>query len=236
MSFAMPSAVAPTANASRPTTDDGRQFCMEIADGLHALAQPLTILRSAIEMIGVCRRSGSDMGRYVELSTEHIQRACELFDSIQGLMITQIEPAKSEVLDLGSLIAKVIEEKQPALRDQGVEIIAAIPDLPQLAACDAERTEQAVSAVIDAAASVSAPGDAAQLHVFEADGFVEVRVLSACREKSRPNAAARLNLSLARADILSQQGRYYFVDDPFFVSLALPLSTQSQQRREATFH
>src|SRR5580698_2805069 len=99
MSFAMPSAVAPTANTSRPTTDDGRQFCMEIADGLHALAQPLTILRSAIEMIGVCRRSGSDMGRYVELSTEHIQRACELFDSIQGLMITQIEPAKSEVLD-----------------------------------------------------------------------------------------------------------------------------------------
>jgi signal transduction histidine kinase len=216
--------------------DDGRQFCVEVAEGLHALAQPLTILRSAIEMIGVCRRSGSDIGRYVELSTEHIKRACELFDTIQSLALTHLEPARREALDLCSLVAKVLEGKDPALRDHGVEIIAAIPDSPQLVACDTERTEQAVSAVIDAAVSVSGPGDAAQLHVFEADGFVEVRVMSACREKPRPNAATRLNLSLARADILSQQGRYYFIDDPFFVSLALPLSTQPQQRNHAASH
>jgi len=234
MSCAMPNALAQTSDASRPATNDGRQFCTDVADGLHALAQPLTILRSAIEMIGVSRRSGSDIERYVELSTEHIKRACELFETIQGLMMSQIEPPRKKSIDLSSLVAKLVEEKNLALQERGMEIAAALPDSSHWVAGDEERTQEAVSAALDAAVSVSAPGDVAQLHVFEADGFVEVRVLSACREKPRPNAAARLNLSLVKADILSQQGRYYFIDDPFFVSLALPLS--KQPKNHATSH
>lgn len=233
MSCAKLSPEAPASNLSGAAKDETRQFYAEVADGLHALAQPLTILRSAIEMIGVCRQSEADYGRYVELSSANIQRACDLFGALQGLMASRLTPTKNDMVDVGAIVSRVVEEKTLALQGHDIEIIAAIPDSPQLVACDPERTEQAVSGAIEAAVAVLGPGDAAQLHVFEADGFVEVRIMSACREKPRPNAAARLNLSMARADILSQQGRYYFIDDPFYVSLALPVSTQKQQREYA---
>jgi signal transduction histidine kinase len=62
-------------------------FYKSIADGLHALAQPLTILRASVvasnsEEIGPERRR-----HYLEISKGEVERACELFDSLQDIVI-----------------------------------------------------------------------------------------------------------------------------------------------------
>ena len=221
----MPSAPSQTGEISSAAADGNRQFHAELADGLHALAQPLTILRSAIEMMGVCRQSGKDDQRYVELSMEHIQRACDMFDSIQGLMLTRLVPAKNGPVDFGAVASRVVEEKNIVLKARGIGIASAIaPDL-RPAAGDAERAEEAIAAAIDAAALMAAEGDVIQLLVAETGGFIELSVRGANKAGAAMPAAARLCLSLARAHILSQQGRYYFVDEPFSISLALPIST-----------
>jgi hypothetical protein len=229
----MPSAEAAVSELSSIAAEEERQFLAEVADGLHALAQPLTILRSAIEMIGVCQRSGASSQRYFDLSAEHIQRACEQFAAIQGLIRTKLVPARSETVDFGALISRVVEERNIALQGRGIGIAAAIPTSLNQVEGEAARMEEAVSAALDAAVLVSSHGDVVQLQVSETDGFIEIGVQFERREKTPLPAAVRLMLALAKADILSQQGRYYFVDDPFSVSLALPLSPFQTQRERA---
>jgi hypothetical protein len=231
----MPSTVTEAPESPITAAEESRQMAAEIADGLHALAQPLTILRSAIEMIGVCRRSGGNWERYHELSAENINRACEQFAAIQGLVRTRLQPARSETVDCAAIISRLVEEKNIALEGRGIGIAAAIPGSLQAVAGDSARVEEAISATIDAAISISASGDVVQLQVLEAEQFVETRVQTTRLEKVTLPAAVRLELSLAKADILSQQGHYSFASEPFSVSLALPISTH-RKRREHSAH
>lgn len=79
---------------------------------------------------------------------------------------------------------------------------------------------------------MASKGDVIELTGSAADGFIELRVESS-RSNGKPlNSTARLSLALAEANIVSQQARYGFEEDPFRVLMAWPVADMAPLRDE----
>jgi hypothetical protein len=203
--------------------EEHERFCAEVAEGLHALAQPLTILRSAIALLANAKENGGNCTRYMDLSAGQIERACRLFTSVQGLLASRLVTADPEPIDFGNLLTRVIENRSHALDGLGIGLATDVSKLPAIAFGDLQRTEQALSAAFETAVSVSSAGDVVKVDSSVSDGFLEFAFQSTSKQDNNLKSADRLNLSLTKANILSQQGRYEFTSEPFRISLALPV-------------
>jgi hypothetical protein len=202
------------------------QFCAEVAEGLHALAQPLTILRSAIALLATAKENGGDCARYMELSARQIDRTGRLFASVQGLVASSTAPAELEPIDMESLVARMVAGRSHSLNQAGIGLAAPALKLPAAAFGDPQRTEQALSAAFETAVSVSSAGDVVKVDSSVSDGFFEFSFETTAKQDNNLKSSDRLNLSVAKANILSQQGRYEFTLEPFRISLALPVHQQ----------
>lgn len=212
--------------------EEHEQFFAEVADGLHALAQPLTIVRSAIAMLAMAKESGADCSRYMELSSRQIERTCQLFASVQNLLATRTALAEPEPIDCERLLSRIVEDRFRSLDERGIQLVTTVPALPCLAFGDHHRTEQALSAAFETAVSVSSPGDVVKVDASAFDGFIEITVQCSRKLDNDLKSSDRLNLSLAKANVLGQQGRYSFTTEPFRILLALPAHQPDMESSE----
>jgi signal transduction histidine kinase len=210
----------PTALAGYPAGERD-EFFDDLAGGLHTMAQPLTILRSSIALLEVASESLAPRPRCLEISSRQIERVCGIFQALQNLVASQMEPATPAPMDLQARLARVVEDQAAAYRQRGVEIVLIHPDsLPQVLA-DGSRTEQSLSALLETALSISAEGDKVEVVLSLADDFAATVVLA---ERGRKlNSGELLNLSVVKANMLSQHGKYQLTEKPFRVTLRLPL-------------
>ncbi len=222
MSFVKPNRSAETAMRMAALLEEHEQFCAEVADGLHTLAQPLTILRSAIAMLAMGKNGGAENGRYVEMSVRQIERTCELFSSVQELLAAKMVPAEHEAIDIRSLLTEIIENRAQTLSERGIGLVVAMPASLGTTYGDLQRTRQAMSAAFDTVVAASSAGDIVKVDTCASEELLEIALEGTCRLDNGLKSFERLNLSLTRANILSQQGQYQFTEEPFRISLALP--------------
>lgn len=205
--------------------EDGElsRFYGHFANGLHALAQPLTVLRSTVAASIAPGLSATDQRKYLETSVQQIERACHLFQCLQDLVAVGQSPAQCGVVELVDLLRAVGEGQKDLLQESGVDIkVVASEDLrPALG--DMDRTLQAVFAALKIAASVSSPGDMIELLVVSRNGETGLTIQNERTHGKYLNASARLSLALAEANMRSQQGGFECVEDPFRVTLTLPV-------------
>jgi hypothetical protein len=212
-----------TPEADGPTLgpQDLSQFFAALAEGLHAMAQPLTILRSSVPALATGDLDPAKRQRYGDMSVRQVQRVCALFDCLQDLVVTAHTPAECAPINLASLVANAAEDRRNALQ-AGVELRVQLPGNLPLALGDASRLHQALAAGFSAASLVAAAGDVIELSATARDRRVEV-VLHIDRVNGiRMESQDLLTLRLAHANMVSQQGDYEFTGDPFRLLLALP--------------
>jgi hypothetical protein len=197
-------------------------FYREIADGLHAMAQPLTVLRSTVEVLAL-PGAVINRERYLNLSAEHLDRTCSLFSSLQSLMAARLLEARRVCLDFWQVVAPVLRDCDVTLRPAGIGLAVVADSSVQRFCGDAERTEQAFAAILRVTAALASRGDVLEISAEQSGGFVTVTVQNAREHGKRIDSSQRLSLSLARANILSQQGRFQLVEDPMRAIIALPL-------------
>lgn len=206
--------------------EDRDRFCSDLADGLHAMAQPLTILRSSTEALKL--GPAIDQQRYLEISARQVERTCWLFSCLQDLVSAQRSEPACKVFDLWELVGASVEGHRKRLAAIGIGLALTETDFATRIRGDAERTGQAVDAVFRSAGAVSSRGDVLEMGVHHRNGFVEVRLENNRSHGKCSNATDRFGLAVAEANILSQQGRYSFVADPFSVSLMLPSEAECE--------
>jgi len=225
MSSAMqtPSSTAGRGERASVPADNTEKLLADIVNGLHAMAQPLTILRVAIEVLSLPEGGAVDHGRYVGISARQIERTCNLFSSLQDLVTANLREAQQERFDLWELLGPMIEDRRALLQASGIGLVVARRDPSEPIVGDAERTEQAIAEVLTLAASLSSRGDVIELHASRGGGFCELTLQNTRGHGKRISSSDRLSLSLACANIVSQQGKYELAEDPFCVSLALPV-------------
>jgi hypothetical protein len=194
-----------------------------MANGLHAMAQPLTVLRSSIGAALHGGRTANDQKTYLDISAEQVERACAIFHSLrQLLLVKQGEPALAP-LDLAAFLAPIVEEQNAGLNASGVTLHLTMPADPPAAFADMDRTVHALFTVLRVAASLCSRGDVIGLRVAPENDGVTLTVETTRAHGKRLDSSDRLNLALAEANIRSQDGRYHSGDDPFFVAFTLPL-------------
>lgn len=87
MSCAMPSNNALESGASLGDAESYAWVCKELDEGLHALAQPLTILRGALGALTMRGAvSPQAAGRYLEMSNTQVERLCNLLAGLHNLL------------------------------------------------------------------------------------------------------------------------------------------------------
>jgi signal transduction histidine kinase len=185
------------------------------------MAQPLTILRSAL-----AAAPDSDEARrrhYLAISAEQIERLCGLFESIQDLVISSQNAAECLPFDLSQLLTPLLKDRRAALKAAGVQLSVSIEDGLNPVVGDAARTGQAVLAALDIAVGTASKGEVIEVSVESRSGSAEMVVQNYRAHGKALNSTQRLSLALAVANIQSQRGRLDWADDPFRVSLALPL-------------
>jgi light-regulated signal transduction histidine kinase (bacteriophytochrome) len=218
----MPSETLEIGGCATLESQDRSQFLAHMTEGLHALAQPLTILRSSVPALAAVDISPAKQQRYLELSVRQVHRACSLFECLQDLMIAGQTQADCAPINLSTMVAAVAEDQQEALLELGVELRVLLPvDLPT-ALGDDTRTRQVLSAGLSVAALVSTAGDVIQVTATTRHQCVEL-IFEKDRDHGIPlESHERLNLRLAQTNMLSQQGEYECSEAPFKVRLAWP--------------
>jgi hypothetical protein len=207
-----------------------QRFYDNFAAGLHALAQPLTVLRSAMMASSLPGLSAVDQRRYVDLSAEQVERTCGLFQNLQQLLNANREAAECLPVNLVGVLWPAVEHQRTVLHPTGVQIDASIPDdLPNVLG-DMDRTLQAFFNGFKIAASLSEPGDVIELRVAPWNEYVELSIRNHRSHGRRLNSTERFNLALAETNIRSQNGMYECTEDPFHFSLALPVLNPSRKK------
>lgn len=199
------------------------RFFADLSNGLHAMGQPLTILRSSVPASAVPGVDATKQRRYLDISSQQIERACSLYEVLRDLVIASRCEADCAPIDLANLLAAVDKDQRPVFQAAGVELRAVTPGGLPTVSGDLARTQQALSAALKVAISISAAGDVVELVVSAGREYVELAIRND-RVHGRPiSSSERLSLSLAQADIVSQQGEYECADDPFCIRMALPI-------------
>ena len=205
------------------TGDESCRFFTHLADGLHAMAQPLTILRSAAVASAAPELPAAERLRYLDISREQIERACSLFEHLQDLVIAKRNRATCTSLDLSHLVTEIVTYKKGAIQASGAELTTSLPSRPVFICGDVPRTRQAIGATLGVAIALSEPGDAIDLSLEEREGSAELAIRNRRRHGNVPNSSQHLSLALAETNIRSQRGEFKRALDPFSVQFALPL-------------
>jgi len=209
------------------------RLCEDFAFTLHAMAQPLTVLRGALGALSLQGASASDANRYVELSNAQVERLCSLMSGMSMLLDGHQTEAICAPTKLEELIAAATETGDGDLRRFSLRISVPKVDHTIQILADPARAEDAIGAVLAAISTASTHGDEIYLTVELRDGFADVIVHAMRANEAKLTSIDRLRLMVAEASVRSQRGVFEFSPDPLRVSLKFPLHDQEEPGHES---
>jgi len=212
-----------TGICSTAASEERARFFANLSEGLHAMAQPLTILRSTVAASAAPGIDATKQQRYLDISSQQIARACRLFEFLEDLVIASQMKADCAPIELPALLTELANDQRVAFETAGAELRVVMPRRVPTVLGDVNRTQQALSTVLKLAASVSAAEDSVELLVTACGKHMELIIRNDRVHGRSLNSWERLTMSLAQENILSQRGEFQFVEDPFWTRVRLPI-------------
>jgi hypothetical protein len=205
---------------SASKTASGR-LCADLSRGIHAAAQPLSILRASLDRGYTDRMTEAELRDMVDSSAAEVERVCTLFNYLQQIvMVESIEP-KIAALPIAPLLADAADGVNLLFEKDGMLLRAKAPaDCPPVL-IDKERTLHALSAVLLIAHTVSRARDTVDFVTSAFSRSVRVVVRNRNSNVLKMNAEAGLSMALADANIRSQHGDFSWSLQPFCVHIGL---------------
>lgn len=193
-----------------------------LASGLHAMAQPLTVLRGALGAWKLRGSMSEESDRYIEMSAKQVERMGDLLLCMQEVLNTADGEPKRARMNISELMGLVLDGMCSELWEWKGTLVRVEPSDPVYLHGDADRTERALRAAIRVLVSISAQGGSISVSVRSGEGQVEVKVEQKALHGKALGFTERLNLSLAETNIRSQGGAYEWVEDPLCIKFTLP--------------
>ena len=197
------------------------KFCSNLSRGIHAAAQPLTILRASLDRQLIDRMSIGELRTLAASSAMEVERVCVLFNCLQQFVITDSIKPHLIATPLLPLLATVVDGVNLLFEKDGMFLRLTAPDVCQPVLIDTARTLQALSSVLLTAHAVSRANDTVELIATSSRTVIRVVVRNANSYVDPLSAEASLGMALAEASIRSQQGRFTWCLQPFTAQIDL---------------
>ena len=200
-------------------------LCRSLSQGLHATAQPLSILRAGLGNPSVDGMSIEELRELTSTSAIEVERVCTLFSYLRQLVSTESIKPRLSATQILPLLVEAADGLDLLFREDGMCLRSAFPETCQLVSINRASTLQVLSNVLLIAHSVSRPEDTVEL-VASSDSSNSVRVVVR-NLKSRVeglNAEANLSMALAEATARSQEFTLSWSLQPFCVQIGIPMA------------
>lgn len=201
-------------------------LCANLSRGMHAAAQPLSILRASLGNPYLDRMSAEELRELAANSALEVERVCTLFSCLRRLVSAEsIEPKLSPAPIL-PLLAYAVDGVKLLFEEDGMFLRSMGPNTCPPVLIDRKRTLEGLSSILSVAHAVSRSQDTVE--VITSSPFTStVRIVTRNLHShvEALNAEQSLSLALAEANIRSQQGRFTWSMQPFNVQIELQ-STQ----------
>jgi len=198
-------------------------LCSNLSQGLHAAAQPLTILRASLSNPDTDRMSAGELRELAAISAVEVERVCKLFNYLRELVRAENTKPHLSSTPILAFLAHVVDGVRLLCEEDGILLNSIVPDACQPVFIDRERTLQALSSVLLIAYGASQAKDTVEVIVTSPTlNTVQIVVQNPNSRVEAINSEARLNLALAEANIRSQQANFSWSLEPFCVRIELP--------------
>jgi hypothetical protein len=209
---------------SRESSSASEQFCSNLAQGIHAAAQPLAVLVASLSTDHTDQMNCDELRELAASSAVEVQRVCASFNCLQQLVITEsIKPEVSPTAIL-PLLAYAADGVDLLFQQDGIALSSVLPDTCPLALINRERTLQALSRVLLVAHKLSCAKDMVELIASSSANAVQIIVRNLRLSVAVIDAEASLSVAVAEANMRSQQAGLSLSLRPFTVRIDLPVA------------
>jgi hypothetical protein len=196
-------------------------LCRNLSQGLHAAAQPLTILLAGVENPFLDEMSNAELREFVSSSAIEVERVCAHFSYLQELVSAESIEPELLATPLLQILANAIEGVDLLFRESGISIRSTVPDACQTVAINPKRTLAALSSVLLISHAVSHLGDTVEAVVsVDSPDSVQVVLLNKNAHRASLNTDEGLSMALAEANVRSQGATMSWSLEPFTVLFA----------------
>lgn len=192
--------------------------------GLHAAAQPLTVLRVRLDEESIQTMPEERLRRTAIDAIAPVDRLCALVSTMQLLVTAEyLQPLRTDV-DVASLLRGTIEGLDLVFAEKGIDLVAEIPSLACVMSVDGKRFEEAMVTSLLLMESASRPGDRIEIRAWIDPTGLRCILSNRGRSLEKLTADQQLSLALAEVDFRTQGGSLTVTHAPLQMDIALPAS------------
>jgi hypothetical protein len=193
----------------------------QLSQGMHAAAQPLTILLASLGKTNTQRMNTNELRDLTESSAVQVQRVCALFRHMQQLLMIQSSEANLFTVSIQPVLAHVVEGVELVFREAGVAISMSFPESCDPVLIDCARTVRALTSLLVLASQTAKAADTVELILTSSSDSVQVVIRNLRSQIKELDAEASLSVAVAEANMRSQQAAFSLRLQPFLVRIEL---------------
>jgi hypothetical protein len=197
-------------------------LCSNLSHGIHAAAQPLTVLLASLSKAHTDGMSTGELRELTASSSEEVQRVCTLFSYLQELVVAESIKPKLSATAILPLLASAVERVQLLFHQQGIILSSTVSATCPLVLINGPRTLRALSSVLLTVHALSRARDHVEMIASTSTHGMQIVVRNLGLSLATTTAEARLSMAAAEANIRSQHAGFVFNQRPFHLQIDLP--------------
>jgi hypothetical protein len=209
---------------SRESSSASEIFCSNLAQGIHAVAQPLAVLLASLSTDHTDQMNCEELRELATSSAAEVQRVCASFSCLQQLVITESIKPEVSPTPIPPLLAYAAEGVNLLFQQDGIVLNSVLPDACPLALINRARTLQALSRVLLVVHGLSGAQDMVELIASSSANAVQITVRNLRLSVAVIDAEASLSVAVAEANMRSQHAGLSLSLQPFTVRIDLPMA------------
>jgi hypothetical protein len=209
---------------SSETSSASEILCTKLAQGIHAAAQPLTVLLASLSKGHTDRMNSDELRELTASSAVEVQRVCTLFSCLQQLVLTESIKPQLSPMPILPLLAYATDGVNLLFQRDGIALSSVVPDTCPPVLINRARTLQALSRVLLVVHRLSGAQDMIELIASSSAHAVQIVVRNLHLSVAVIDAEASLSIAVAEANMRSQQAGLSLGLQPFTVRIDLPIA------------
>ena len=212
-----------------------------LSEGMHTMAQPLTVLRATLEIASGNASSISHYQHAIDNSLSEVARVAEVMGFLQELLRIACDTTERSLVDLQAVVATVHEDLKCVLDTAGVSLQVNVADpLPKVVG-SVSGLRQCLFYLMQHALQNCRRGDTIHVEGGTTGGEVEIVIheigpdgeaVAPWQDRQRRLGGVVPSLALAEAWAKGHGGQLQWRAEPFAAGITLPFDKQFNVGRE----